>query len=69
VYDTALYDNVGPLGGTQEALVEQKLKDIIDQGFSKMVYSASAEAVEEEYNKMVAELDANKAASNKFSIL
>ncbi len=63
VYDTALYDNVGPLGGTQEALVEQKLKDIVDQGFSKMVYSASSEAVEEEYNKMIAELDANNAAS------
>jgi hypothetical protein len=28
-----------------------------------MVYSASSEAVEEEYNKMIAELDANNAAS------
>jgi putative aldouronate transport system substrate-binding protein len=63
VWDTAPYDNVGPLGGTQEALVEQKLLDIMDQGFSKMLYAESAEAVEVEYNNMMAELEANDASS------
>lgn len=63
VWDTAPYDNIGPLGGTPEALVEQKLKDIMDQGFSKMVYAESDTEVESAYNDMMAELEANDAAS------
>lgn len=61
VWDTAPYDNLGPLGGTQEALMEQKLKDIMDAGFSKMVYAKSEAEVEEEYNNMLEELTANNA--------
>lgn len=63
VWDTALYDNLGPLGGTPDALVEQKLKDIIDQGFSKMVYAANEGEVIDQYNKLIADLEANNAAS------
>jgi putative aldouronate transport system substrate-binding protein len=63
VWDTAPYDNVGPEGGTPDALVEQKLRDIMDQGFSKMVYAESADEVEQEFNKMMAELEANGASS------
>lgn len=63
VWDTAIYDNIGPEGGTPEALVEQKIKDVIDQGFSKMVYASSEEEVKDEYNKMLDELEANDAAS------
>ncbi len=63
VYDTALYDNVGPLGGTVEALVEQKLKDIMDQGFSKMVYAESETELNAAYEQMMKELEANDAAS------
>jgi len=63
VWDTSIFDNLGPLGGTPEALVEQKLKDIIDLGFSKMVYASSEAEVIDEYGKMIAELDANNASS------
>lgn len=63
VYDTALFDNVGPLGGTVEALVEQKLKDIMDQGFSKMVYAESEAELDAAYDQMMKELEANDAAS------
>ena len=63
VWDTAQYDNLGPLGGTMEALVEQKLKDIIDQGFSRMVYASGEAEVLSEYNNMIAELESNDAAS------
>ncbi|MDD4849691.1 MAG: extracellular solute-binding protein [Gemmiger sp.] len=63
VWDTAPYDSIGPLGGTPEALVEQKLNDIMDQGFSKMVYAASDAEVESAYAAMMAELEANDAAS------
>ncbi|MDR1060623.1 MAG: extracellular solute-binding protein [Clostridiales bacterium] len=62
-WDTAVYDDLGPLGGTPDALVEQKLNDIIDQGFSKMAFAASDADVQAEYAKMLAELDANGAAS------
>ncbi len=60
-WDTAPYDNIGPAGGTQEALIEQKLKDIMDSGFSKMVYAKSSAEVDTEYQKMLGELAANKA--------
>lgn len=60
-WDTAPYDNIGPAGGTQEALIEQKLKDIMDSGFSKMVYAKSSAEVDAEYQKMLGELAANKA--------
>lgn len=63
VWDTAPYDNVGPEGGTPDALIEQKLRDIMDQGFSKMVYAGSSKEVEQEYNKMMTELEANGASS------
>ena len=63
VYDTALYDNVGPIAGTMDALTEQKLKDMIDQAFAKMAFASSEEEVENIYNQLIADLDANGAAA------
>ena len=62
VWDTAPYDNIGPLAGTPEALIEQKLKDITDKNFAAMIYCESADLVEPMYNDMIAELDANQAS-------
>lgn len=62
VWDTAPYDSVGPLGGTPEALVEQKLRDIMDQGFANMAYAESVEELEKEYQEMLDELEANQAS-------
>ncbi len=61
VYDTAPYDDVGPVAGTMEALTEQKLKDMIDQAFAKMAFASSEEEVETIYNQMITDLDANGA--------
>ncbi|QGQ93833.1 extracellular solute-binding protein [Paenibacillus psychroresistens] len=60
-WDTALYDDLGPKGGTPDALSEQKIKDIIDNSFSTMVYAKSQDEIDGMYAKMIAELDANKA--------
>ncbi len=60
-WDTSLYDNLGPLGGTPDALIEQKVKDIVDKGFTSMVYAESAAEAENAYNKMIGNLQANKA--------
>ena len=60
-WDASIYDNLGPLGGTPDALVEQKVKDITDKGFTSMVYAESAAEAENAYNKTIANLQANKA--------
>ncbi|WP_019635310.1 extracellular solute-binding protein [Paenibacillus fonticola] len=60
-WDTAVYDNLGPKGGTPDALSEQKIKDICDKGFTTMIYAESAAEVEQIYNKMMADLEANNA--------
>lgn len=62
-WDTAPYDDIGPAAGTQEFLAEQKIKDIIDAAFPNMIYAESEAAVEELYNAMIAEIDANQAVA------
>ncbi|RJX39574.1 extracellular solute-binding protein [Paenibacillus pinisoli] len=60
-WDTALYDDLGPKGGSPDALSEQKIKDIIDNSFSSMVYANSQSEIDGMYAKMIAELEANNA--------
>ena len=62
-WDTAPYDNIGPLAGTEEFLAEQKINDIITTGFTNMVYAETPEQVEEIYYTMIADMDANNAAA------
>jgi len=61
-WDTAIYDNLGPAGGTPDALSEQKIKDLINQGFTKLAYAESTEEFEQLYNKLLSELEANNEA-------
>lgn len=61
-WDTAPYDNISPTAGTKEALAEQKIKDIIDTAVVNMIYAESEESVEQMYDKMIAEIDANQAS-------
>ncbi|MCD7751490.1 MAG: substrate-binding domain-containing protein [Lachnospiraceae bacterium] len=63
VWDTAPYDDIAPQSGTLDALAEQKCTDIIDQYFAKMAYASSSEEVAAFYEQMIAEIDANDAAS------
>lgn len=60
-WDTAPYDDIGPTAGTQEALAEQKINDIIDTALTNMVYAESEEQVEALYNAMIADINANQA--------
>ncbi len=60
-WDTSIYDNLGPDGGTPEALVEQKIKDLTDKAFTSMVYAESAGDVDQLYNKLITNLNANHA--------
>lgn len=61
-WDTAPYDNINPKAGTPEALAEQKIKDIIDTSVVNIIYAESEEKVEQMYNDMIAEIDANQAS-------
>ncbi|RXZ79356.1 extracellular solute-binding protein [Paenibacillaceae bacterium] len=63
VWDTSPYDNLGPDGGTPEALIQQKVKDLMDNHFPKMVMAGSEAEVEQVYNTLVSELD--KAGADK----
>ena len=60
-WDTAPYDNLGPLAGTAEALIEQKLRDIMTKGFVDMVNASSATQLDQIYQRMIRDLDANDA--------
>lgn len=62
-WDTALYDDIGPTAGSMEALAEQKIRDLIDSSFAAMVNASSNEEVERIYNEMIAQMDANNAAT------
>jgi len=57
-YDTALYDNLGAAGGTAEAIMEQKVDEIIKKYYLKMALAPLEEQVTEIYNQMIKESDA-----------
>lgn len=57
-FDTAPYDNLGPAGGTPEAIMETKVNDTINKYFLKMALSPSEDQVVESYNQMMAEIEA-----------
>ena len=62
-WDTALYENIGPVEGTLDALSEQKIKDIIDTAFTEMVYAAGPDEIDVIYANMITNMDANNAES------
>ncbi|MEC0093187.1 hypothetical protein [Paenibacillus macquariensis] len=57
-YDTALYDNLGAAGGIAEAIMEQKVDEIIKKYYLKMALAPSEQQVTEIYNQMIKESDA-----------
>lgn len=60
VWDVSPYDNLGPEGGTPEALSEQKLFDIMDKGFSDMCYAETENEVDTIYQAMLSDMTANQ---------
>ncbi|MUG65110.1 extracellular solute-binding protein [Paenibacillus campinasensis] len=57
-FDTAPYDNLGPAGGTPEAIMETKVNDTINQYFLRMALAPTEGQVVELYNQMMTEVEA-----------
>ncbi|MFC5652724.1 ABC transporter substrate-binding protein [Paenibacillus solisilvae] len=55
--DTAAYDNLGPSGGTPEAIIQQKVSETISKYFPRMVMAPSQEEAVATYDKMMKELE------------
>ncbi|MBJ6360142.1 extracellular solute-binding protein [Paenibacillus sp. MAHUQ-46] len=62
-WDTAPYDNLNPDGGTPEALVAQKVKDIMDQSITKAIIASSEADANAIFDKMLE--DMKKAGDSK----
>ncbi|RIX50137.1 extracellular solute-binding protein [Paenibacillus nanensis] len=58
VFDTAIYDGLGPAGGTPEALSEQKISDITKQAITKAIMAPTAEEASALFDKMLADMKA-----------
>jgi len=57
-YDTAPYDNLGPAGGTPEAIMEQKVGETINKYYLKMALAPTEQQVTDMYNQMMKEVEA-----------
>ncbi|MDQ6419976.1 ABC transporter substrate-binding protein [Paenibacillus sp. LHD-117] len=58
VFDTAIFDGLGPAGGTPEALSEQKISDITKQAITKAIMAPTAEEAGSIFDKMLADMKA-----------
>jgi putative aldouronate transport system substrate-binding protein len=58
VWDTSVYDNLGPAGGTPDALVSQKVTDIMNQTITKIIISKSEADAAALFDKMLADMKA-----------
>lgn len=58
VYDSVLYDGLGPQGGTPEALNEQKVNDIVKQALTKAIMAKTAEEANSIFDKMLSDMKA-----------
>jgi putative aldouronate transport system substrate-binding protein len=58
VWDTSLYDNLGPEGGTPETLSYQKIQDIMKQSITKIIIAKSAEESTAGFDAMLEQMKA-----------
>ncbi|OPJ63987.1 extracellular solute-binding protein [Clostridium oryzae] len=56
-WDTSEYDNLIPASGTPEALIYQKVTDIFNKAFPKIVDAPSQAKAVALYNKMISDMD------------
>lgn len=56
-WDTAQYDNLAPTGNSVVALQYQKVQDIFNQSFPKIVNASSSDEVDTLYNKLITEME------------
>ncbi|MCY9667181.1 extracellular solute-binding protein [Paenibacillus alginolyticus] len=57
-WDTTVYDNLGPAGGTPDALVSQKVSDIMSQTITKVIISKTDTDASALFDKMLADMKA-----------
>jgi len=57
-WDTSTYDDLTPDANTPVGLMNQKVKDIYEQSFPKIVNASSAEEAEALYHQMLTEMEA-----------
>jgi putative aldouronate transport system substrate-binding protein len=55
---TDAYDNLGPLGGTPDILIAQKVKDLQDQSLTKAINAKTADEAAKTFDKMLADMKA-----------
>jgi putative aldouronate transport system substrate-binding protein len=58
VWETAPYDNLSPAGGTPDALVSQKVSDIMSQTITKVIISKTDTDAAALFDKMLADMKA-----------
>jgi putative aldouronate transport system substrate-binding protein len=58
VYDSVIYEGLGPQGGTPEALNEQKVTDIVKQALTKAIMAKSADEASSMFDKMLSDMKA-----------
>ena len=58
VYDNDAYENLGPQGGTPEALTMQKVQDLMTQSVTKVIIAKSEADANATYDKMLADMKA-----------
>jgi putative aldouronate transport system substrate-binding protein len=56
VWDTSPYDNLGPEGGTPEALSYQKVQDVMKQSITKIIISKSEQEAVAGFDAMLADM-------------
>ncbi|MCL6458479.1 MAG: extracellular solute-binding protein, partial [Gorillibacterium sp.] len=56
VYDTSVYQGLGPQGGTTESLNEQKVNDIVKQAITKAIMAKSADEANKMFDKMLSDM-------------
>lgn len=57
-WDMAEYDALEPVGSTPEGLKYQKVQDVFDQAFPKIIAASSEEECVQLYEKMISDMDA-----------
>lgn len=58
VYDNDAFENLGPQGGTPEALTMQKVQDLMTQSVTKVIIAKSEADANATYDKMLADMKA-----------
>lgn len=57
-WDTSIYDDLTPAANSPQGLMAQKVKDVYEQSFPKIVNAASSEEAENLYHQMITEMEA-----------